>query len=232
MKHLVERGKLPSLGPKIRQPQDRFAWFSTVKNKAIATRPDYGSKLVAWLAIIGFVILFGASAIDAEAQPILFYGLQLRFSGPPPSWESSLAGGPSRYRDSGKSDREPRTLLLYDSWQAVLFGAAGSTALLRERFDTILREAPIRGLKSAVERIQYRALDMVEERDQIVLTAGRGVIYCQIYEFGTDLYIGWQSFLNRGKWVESSVCRWSGSRDRQDCRSENRRAGSSGTVGI
>src|SRR5262249_52255699 len=112
---------------------------------------------------------------------------------------------PTAVRSSGKSEREPRTLVLYDSWQAVLFGAAGSVPIMRTRFDAILRDAPIRGFKSSVENIQYRALDSVEERDQIVLTAGRGIIYCQLYEFGADLYVGWQSFLNRGRWIESPV---------------------------
>jgi hypothetical protein len=112
---------------------------------------------------------------------------------------------PAAVRSSGKSEREPRTLVLYDSWQAVLFGAAGSVPIVRARFDAILRDAPIRGFKSTVENIQYRALDSVEEREQIVLTAGRGIIYCQLYEFGADLYVGWQSFLNRGRWIESPV---------------------------
>ncbi len=48
-------------------------------------------------------------------------------------------------------------------------------------------------------------MDSLQERQQYVLTSGRGVIYCQIYEFGTDLYIGWQSFLNRGLWLEQDV---------------------------
>ena len=57
----------------------------------------------------------------------------------------------------------------------------------------------------AALRTSNIALDSVEEREQIVLTAGRGIIYCQLYEFGADLYVGWQSFLNRGRWIESPV---------------------------
>ena len=32
-------------------------------------------------------------------------------------------------------------------------------------------------------------------------------MYCQIYEFGNDLYVGWHSFLNRGTWIEQTVAR-------------------------
>ncbi len=108
-------------------------------------------------------------------------------------------------RSAGKSDKEPRTLILYDSWQVVVFGAGASRETLRDRFLNVLQGAPISGLSFAIERLQYLGLDRLEERDQIVLTAGRGIVYCQIYQFGADLYIGWQSFLNRGKWVEQKL---------------------------
>ena len=44
VEHLVERKQLPTITPKIRQPEERFAWFRTKKNKALATRADYRAK--------------------------------------------------------------------------------------------------------------------------------------------------------------------------------------------
>jgi hypothetical protein len=112
---------------------------------------------------------------------------------------------PKAVRAAGKPEKEPRFLTHYDSWQAVVSGAGRSRSILQDRFIAILHNAPIKEMRHYVERIQYRALEMIEERDQLVLTARRGIMYCQIYEFGNDLYVGWQSFLNRGTWIEQTI---------------------------
>jgi hypothetical protein len=39
----------------------------------------------------------------------------------------------------------------------------------------------------------------------MVLTLGRGIVFCQIYEYGKDLYVGWNAHLNLGQWVEAAV---------------------------
>jgi hypothetical protein len=53
--------------------------------------------------------------------------------------------------------------------------------------------------------VWYWGLDGKEEREQLVLVAGRGIVFCQIYEYGRDLYVGWDGHLNRGQWVEQTV---------------------------
>ena len=37
------------------------------------------------------------------------------------------------------------------------------------------------------------------------LTAGRAIVFCQIHQYGKDLYVGWDGHLNRGQWVEQTV---------------------------
>ena len=51
----------------------------------------------------------------------------------------------------------------------------------------------------------YWGLDGKEEREQWVLTTNRAIVFCQIYRYGEDLYVGWDGHLNRGQWVEQSV---------------------------
>ena len=106
---------------------------------------------------------------------------------------------------SGKPLAEPRELSVVDSWQAVASGLGADAKLLRERLLTVLRDLPMVGLQSRVEAIWYWGLDGKVEREQIVLTFRRAILFCQIYEYGQELYVGWDAHLNHGQWVEKTV---------------------------
>jgi hypothetical protein len=45
----------------------------------------------------------------------------------------------------------------------------------------------------------------VEARDQIVYSLGRAIVFVQVTPYGKDLYVGWDSHLNRGFWKEEPV---------------------------
>ena len=62
-------------------------------------------------------------------------------------------------------------------------------------------------IQSRVENISYLTPDGKQERQQIVLSQGRGAVFCQIYPYGDDLYIGWDAYLNYGQWVERAFAR-------------------------
>lgn len=108
-------------------------------------------------------------------------------------------------RNDGKPDGEPRSLIRVDSWQTVLFGLGDDSALVRDRFLAALQTGLNQRCRFHSERVWYWGLDGKEEREQWVLTAGRGIVFCQIYAFGQDLYVGWDGHLNRGQWVEQTV---------------------------
>lgn len=108
-------------------------------------------------------------------------------------------------RNDGKPDSEPRSLVRVDSWQAVLFNLGGEEAMVRDRFERALQTGLVGHGRHCRERVWYWGLDGKEERDQYVLTAGRGIVFCQIYRYGQDLYVGWDGHLNRGQWVEQTV---------------------------
>lgn len=106
---------------------------------------------------------------------------------------------------SGKPLAEPRELSIVDSWQAVVSGLGADADLLRERLIAMLRDPSMAGLQSRVEAIWYWGLDGKVEREQIVLTFRRAILFCQIYEYGQELYVGWDAHLNHGQWVEKTV---------------------------
>jgi hypothetical protein len=108
-------------------------------------------------------------------------------------------------RVDGKPETEPRALVRVDSWQTVLFDVGNEQATLRERFIRSLEGNLAERCTFRPEHLWYWGLDGKEEREQLVLSAGRGLVFCQIYQYGHDLYVGWDGHLNRGQWVEQTV---------------------------
>jgi hypothetical protein len=105
----------------------------------------------------------------------------------------------------GKPVAEPRILSLIDSWQTMISELGTDAGLLRQRFLAALCDPPITGLKSWVEAIWYWGLDGKVEREQIVLTLRRAILFCQIYQYDRELYVGWDTHLNHGQWIEKTV---------------------------
>jgi hypothetical protein len=92
-----------------------------------------------------------------------------------------------------------------DSWQTVVFNLGNDVDMVRQRCVDALGSAIGPHKKFRSERVWYWGLDGKEERDQYVLTAGRGIVFCQVYRYGADLYVGWVGHLNLGQWVEQTV---------------------------
>jgi len=131
---------------------------------------------------------------------------------------SGLAGlyyvyrSPTLVRNAGKPVAEPRYLRYLDSWQTVLFDARDDAELVRQRVMALFGVARFNGAREkqfavGTERIWHWGLDGKVERVQIVLRHGRGLVYCQIHQYGSDLYVGWDAHLNVGTWVEKEVAR-------------------------
>ena len=108
-------------------------------------------------------------------------------------------------RSSGKPDAEPRVLHRVDSWQAVISGLGDAADDLRDRFQAIVGQTPMSGLRCRVEKIWYWGLDGTVEREQIVLSLRRAIVFCQIHRYDDELYVGWDGHLNSGQWVEKTT---------------------------
>ncbi|MDQ6827492.1 MAG: hypothetical protein M3081_01335 [Gemmatimonadota bacterium] len=108
-------------------------------------------------------------------------------------------------RSSGKPETEPRNLHRVDSWQTVISGLGADSELLLVRFMEVLKHPPTDGFASRVERVWSFGLDGKIEREQIVITLGRGILFCQIQPYDKELYIGWDAHLNSGQWVERTL---------------------------
>jgi hypothetical protein len=204
--HLVEGGPIPRLRARLQVRGDPF-WrrFTAVENKPLERRTDYlrlAGRLLTFAGLVGFLGIYASLGKEAEQMPVFWLLLLLLGVGGGAAIAFYIRRQPVAVRNPGRPEYQPRILRVYDSWQAVLFAAAPSAGLLRQRFLAILQQPPIDGFMASTERIGYRVLGEPVFREQIVLAARRGILYCQIFEFGTDLYVGWQSFLNQGRWIE------------------------------
>jgi hypothetical protein len=117
----------------------------------------------------------------------------------------SVYRAPRLVRSAGKPLAEPRFLSYLDAWQTVVFNAGSDAARIRQRVMALFAHADQQRFACAVERIWHWGLDGKIEREQIVLRHGRGVVFCQIYGYGSDLYVGWDAHLNVGTWREKPI---------------------------
>jgi hypothetical protein len=196
VRYLLRRVPRPSFDAiQLRRYNFQF-WRPT--NEVNALRYD-------WTALIPLtILLFGAFALCAGGDSgVTMPGLIL-ITGGALSWYF-LAGRETSVRCLGKPEAEPRHLLRVDSWQAVVTGLGDASQLLRERFLKILEPPFTKGFRQHVERIWRWGLEGKEEREQFVLTLGRAILFCQIYQYGRELYVGWDGHLNIGQWVEKTV---------------------------
>jgi hypothetical protein len=76
---------------------------------------------------------------------------------------------------------------------------------LRDRLVKRLSEGRTWNIQSRIENISYITPDGKQQRQQLVLSQGRGIVFCHIYPYGDDLYIGWEAYLNYGQWVEKAL---------------------------
>jgi hypothetical protein len=117
----------------------------------------------------------------------------------------TISRAPRLVRSAGKPLSEPRFLSYLDAWQTVIFDAGHDVESIRKRVMSLFAHADRQRFTCAVERIWHWGLDGKIEREQIVLRHGRGVVFCQIYGYGSDLYVGWDAHLNIGTWREKQV---------------------------
>ncbi len=107
----------------------------------------------------------------------------------------------------GKPLHDPRLLRRFDSWQANIYGlgvrADEVRADLLQRLRT--RTGTETQFSVAPERIWYAGVDGKVEREQIVVGYRRAMAFVHVEAHGDDLYVGWDSHVNTGTWVEQTL---------------------------
>jgi hypothetical protein len=103
---------------------------------------------------------------------------------------------------AGKPAQEPRRLIRLDSWQSLVFDLGPERdRLLADVKQEIAHDADHQ-FTLANEKIWYWGVDGAEEREQLVARFRRAIAFIHIYQYGADLYVGWDAHVNCGKWIE------------------------------
>lgn len=183
-------------------------------NKFIASRLDLLGLLGPLLLVASLVSILwscGSLLLNFQAYPsggissfvAPFLGIILGVL----MWVGGRAVSDRNYfvLSQGKPYTEPRDLIRVDSWQSVVFDMAKECDRLRREFMGTLSATPTNNFTFTTEHVWYWGLDGPEEREQIVLSSGRGVVFCLIYPYGSDLYVGWSGYLNVGQWKEKTI---------------------------
>jgi hypothetical protein len=105
----------------------------------------------------------------------------------------------------GRPLAEPRSLRIVDSWQTVVCDIGSDWEDIRTRLFRRLTEGKTYDITPRLENISYLTPDGKQVRQQLVLTQGRGIVFCHCYPYGKDMYVGWEAYLNFGQWAEKLV---------------------------
>ncbi len=187
--HLLQGSPLPPLKSWCAR---QFVWqFWRRGNKVDAIKQDLALVGTTMLMVAGIATaMFVIGVVLIGLAALIFYFLNRRYR---------------LVRNAGRPDAEPRSLLRVDSWQTVVAGIGDAAHELRGRFLKRISELGAQHLHHRVEHIWYWSQDGLEEREQIMLKLNRGIVFCQIYQYDQDLYVGWDGHLNLGIWMEKAI---------------------------
>jgi hypothetical protein len=189
--HILDQGPRPPRGhARIR----KFPWeLYYPKNKVLRLRRD-PVALFTTAAFIASMALFGAAPL------IGFLAFVLAGIGAVVSWRRRKL-----VVNAGRPLAEPRTLRLVDNWQIMVNDLGPHWQTVRARLFERLSEGVPFNIHSRLENISYLTPDGKQEREQLVLSQGRGLVFCHVYRYGEELYIGWDAYLNYGQWIERAL---------------------------
>lgn len=118
-----------------------------------------------------------------------------------------LAVLPVRYRRrdwvTAQPVELPRHLGMVDSWHAALENLGDSADEMMRRLLERLAGCAASGFVTRRERYGHRTGNGYDERERIVVSRGQGQLHVHLYAVGSDLFVGWQAYLNWAQWAET-----------------------------
>ena len=108
---------------------------------------------------------------------------------------------------TGKPLHDPRYLVRMDSWQTNIEQLGTRNSEVRDSVMERLLASAEKGIQVSPERIWYAGVDGKVEREQIVCTFRRAIGFVHLEPYGDDLYLGWDTHVNAGTWIEQTLTR-------------------------
>lgn len=108
---------------------------------------------------------------------------------------------------TGKPVFDPRAGIRLDYWQANVEHLGTRREDVRTELLKRLSSSSEREIFVAPEQIWYAGVDGKVEREQIVIRFRRAIGFVQIESYGEDLFVGWDTYVNSGTWIEETLSR-------------------------
>jgi hypothetical protein len=102
-----------------------------------------------------------------------------------------------------QSLRTPRREFRIDSWHVSVPGAGEQFEQFKQRLLNIIKVKES-SIEMGVELHQRLTPRGYEERERLVLIKGQTTLHVHIYPFANDAFVGWESYLNWNRWVETA----------------------------
>lgn len=99
----------------------------------------------------------------------------------------------------------PREILLVDSWHAVVPELGARFSEVKSRISARLEKTRSAQISVEEETYGFESPAGYEERERFVVSIGQGVAHVHVYQFGDDVFVGWDSYLNWAQWGETGA---------------------------
>jgi hypothetical protein len=189
---------------RINSSQRQLFWQTWLSKHLVARlRPNtlnLAANISAITAVVSF--LYSIDFLDSVGLPIAFVSLGIALACLAVRWRRREV-----VINPGRPIAEPRKLRVVDNWQVMVTDLGDKWASVREQLIDRFNEGPNSNIQWREERISYLTPDRKQEREQLVLSQGRGIVFCHVYPYGKDLFIGWDSHVNYGRWDEVELAR-------------------------
>lgn len=198
VRYILDKAGKPSINRLRIRKHPWQLWYP--KNKA----PRIGYDFIAMGGVVGLVIAWMGLSV-ASAGPLIAAIVVLAGLGVAGACFYMRWGRRKAVINAGQPIAQPRTLRIVDSWQTMINDLGRNWESVRTKLFRRLADGQAFSIEPRLENISYLTPDGKQERQQLVLTQGRGLVFCHVYPYGDDVYIGWEAYINYGQWVERQL---------------------------
>lgn len=151
--------------------------------------------------LLAVVVLFSVW----QAQPVVVTALVLTGIW---AWFRWYVPAPAYRVTSACPPRPPRRLRQLDSWQVVVRDLGLMRESVIDRLESSLAER-MSGAEEPVtirrENIWYEGVTGKVERQQLTASLRRAIVFVRIYQYGPDLFVGWDAHVNLNSWKDKAI---------------------------
>ena len=163
------------------------------KNKLIK-RPGVGYLLLAGLMptfAIGSIFIMALQPIVGIATFLISSSIFIIF-----------VRRKERVHNNGVPPQNPRNLVRMDSWQSVIIELGDYSEQVKNQVKHELIDGKHEEAVIDEEEVSYLSTQGKSVRNQVVVNFRRAIAFVEIHQYGTDLYVDWEAYLNLGVWKE------------------------------